>query len=83
VSYNHEALAQLVKAARELTRWPTLHQGPASGGWYCTKCKAQVADDVGINWLGDENNHDELCPWRLAKEALANLDNPGYSTKGD
>ena len=39
-------------------------------------CETVTPDDVDME---DEGNHDDDCPWRLAREYLANLENPGYA----
>ena len=44
---------------------------------YRALCCEIVTPDNGD--MADEGNHEEDCPWRLAKEYLENLNNPGYA----
>jgi len=80
---NQDAFRELIEATTKLTKWPPTFQGRGSKRWYCAMCMISVPKDAELTWLGDENNHEENCSWRLAKEALENLDDPGYSTKGE
>jgi len=44
----------------------------------CTYCNKEWVGEPRPEGWDDECQHDEGCPWRLAVEYLANLDNEGY-----
>ena len=71
---NKSALIGLILASRSIAVRPRsrIYDDKVN----CVFCHALA--DFGSGDLQDENNHDENCPWRLLKEALANLDNEGY-----
>lgn len=74
-----DAIAILKKVAKACP-WYATEDGVA-----CAMCGVEVNGwvsgdnwDEAVGWIEDECNHDEECPWRLAVEYLANLDNDGF-----
>ena len=71
-----------VEILRKVAEYPVW--GVLFSGTRCLHCGATYPEGPGDDdydpdgWMLDENNHDEGCPYRLAKEYLANLDNEGY-----
>jgi hypothetical protein len=47
---------------------------------YCSLCGEQF---VSSDYIDDERLHADNCPWRLAKEYIANLYNEGYDWEQD
>jgi len=69
----------VIDAAEELSHYTPRHKSEM-GKWVCPYCwsrpeqdKYTCLDEI-ITWLQNPQNHKEFCPWRVLKEALANLD---------
>jgi len=76
-SYNPSALRELIEVATMLTKYAPIAYDHGRDQSYCVSCGTSCR--VGArNTLSDESLHAGYCPWRLLKEAIANLDNKGY-----
>jgi len=68
---------EVIDAAEDLSRF-TPHYQTLQGNWVCPFCWARAPEEFGeaetLAWLELPSNHKLYCPWRILKEALANLD---------
>ncbi len=75
---NEKALEKLLDAVEVLTRYPSIVDEPGQPQ-SCLRCGVEAPLGDEYEFLEDENNHEENCPWRNLKAAYNNLDNEGYA----
>jgi len=68
---------EVIDAAEDLSHFTPHHQ-TRGNRWVCPYCWAKAPEEVDKqvlwDWLARPSNHKPTCPWRILKQALANLD---------